>query len=628
MLTEDKIILLPDFIANQIAAGEVVQRPESVVKELVENSLDSDATEIAIIIQDAGKQLISVLDNGVGMSRNDLELSIKRHATSKIKTQEDLERISTFGFRGEALASITSVANVEIRTRLQSDAHGWRLINEPMKDPIIEPFNQEIGTQVFVRNLFFNVPARRKFLKSKLTEIRYISDTLIRFALANPDRRFTYYDEDTLVFDVHPSTLLERIAALLGSNAKDGFLPIEYKNELMLINGYIGLPQFARPSNSGQYLFVNRRPVESRNLSFAIYSAFEHLLEKNYKPVYVINLTIDPEKIDVNIHPQKNEVKFDNENYVYNTLRKAVAITLESNNLTTNINIENGEITNPYVTMKDKSTPNPDFIVVNQVTGEIVQSPNPANKTSDANNFFQSQYRKEGNYQQLSKGTLDLLFHRNEQQISSEPNMPTLAFSRPAGVVISELPNAAFWQLLNKYIFVQTSRGVLIVDQHNAHERVIYEKTIERFNKLYANPQELLFPVDVRFSVSQIAIIEEIKEDLKTLGFKFEKIESDKIRLFAIPKDVPSGNEESILTEIIDDYTNNLQVRHSTNRDNLAASFSCKSAIKTGAKLGYEQMKQLVIDLMNCKMPYICPHGRPVILELTLSDLDKQFGRT
>jgi len=183
LLTEDKIILLPDFIANQIAAGEVVQRPESVVKELVENSLDSDATEIAIIIQDAGKQLISVLDNGVGMSRNDLELSIKRHATSKIKTQEDLERISTFGFRGEALASITSVANVEIRTRLQSDAHGWRLINEPMKDPIIEPFNQEIGTQVFVRNLFFNVPARRKFLKSKLTEIRYISDTLIRLRL-------------------------------------------------------------------------------------------------------------------------------------------------------------------------------------------------------------------------------------------------------------------------------------------------------------------------------------------------------------------------------------------------------------------------------------------------------------
>jgi len=246
----------------------VVQRPESVVKELVENSLDSDATEIAIIIQDAGKQLISVLDNGVGMSRNDLELSIKRHATSKIKTQEDLERISTFGFRGEALASITSVANVEIRTRLQSDAHGWRLINEPMKDPIIEPFNQEIGTQVFVRNLFFNVPARRKFLKSKLTEIRYISDTLIRFALANPDRRFTYYDEDTLVFDVHPSTLLERIAALLGSNAKDGFLPIEYKNDLMLINGYIGLPQFARPSNSGQYLFVNRRPVGKQEFEF------------------------------------------------------------------------------------------------------------------------------------------------------------------------------------------------------------------------------------------------------------------------------------------------------------------------------------------------------------------------
>lgn len=625
MLPEDKIVLLPDYIANQIAAGEVVQRPESVVKELVENSLDADASEIAIIIQDAGKQLISVLDNGIGMSRNDLELSIKRHATSKIKTQEDLELISTYGFRGEALASITSVSNIEIRTRLQTEPHGWRLISEPMKNPTIEPFNQEIGTQVFVRNLFFNVPARRKFLKSKLTELRYISDTLIRFALANPDRRFTYYDEDTLIFDVHPSTLLERIAILLGNKTKDEFLSIEYKNELMQITGFIGLPQFARPSNSGQYLFVNRRPVESRNLNFAIYSAFEHLLEKNYKPVYVLNITIDPDRIDVNIHPQKNEVKFDNENYVYNTLRKAVATTLEANNLTTNINIENSEITNPYVSMQNKSQQSSDLIVINQVTGEIVQPP----RQTDPHNYPQTQFNRDSNYQHLSKDTLDLLFHRDEQQSQSQPqpSMPTLAFSRPSADIIAELPNAAFWQLLNKYIFVQTSRGVLIVDQHNAHERVIYERTTERLNKLYANPQELLFPVDVQFSVAQVALIEELQEDLQILGFKFEKIEAETIRFFAIPKDVPSGSEASIMIEIIDDYSNNLQVRHSSKRDNLAASFSCKSAIKTGAKLSYEQMKKLVTDLMNCKMPYICPHGRPVVLELTLNDLDKQFGR-
>lgn len=623
MLAEDKIVLLPDYIANQIAAGEVVQRPESVVKELVENSLDADAKEVAIIIQDAGKQLISVLDNGIGMSRNDLELSIKRHATSKIKTQEDLERISTYGFRGEALASITSVSNIEIRTRLQSDPHGWRLVSEPMKNPTIEPFNQAIGTQVFVRNLFFNVPARRKFLKSKLTEIRYISDTLIRFALANPDKRFTYYDEDTLVFDVHPSTLLERIAKLLGNDAKDGFLPIEYKNELMQITGFIGLPKFARPSNSGQYLFVNRRPVESRNLSFAVYSAFEHLLEKNYKPVYVLNITINPEKTDVNIHPQKNEVKFDNENYVYNTLRKAVATTLEANNLTTNINIENAEITTPYISINQQPQQSSDFLVVNQVTGEIVQPP----RQTYPQNYPQTQFNREGNYQHLSKDTLDLLFHRDEQQSQSQSAMPTLAFSRPSADIIAELPNAAFWQLLNKYIFVQTSRGVLIVDQHNAHERVIYERTTERLNKLYANPQELLFPVDVQFSVAQVALIEELQEDLQILGFKFEKIEAETIRFFAIPKDVPSGSEASIMIEIIDDYTNNLRVRHSTKRDNLAASFSCKSAIKTGAKLSYEQMKKLVTDLMNCKMPYICPHGRPVMLELTLTDLDKQFGR-
>jgi len=412
---------------------------------------------------------------------------------------------------------------------------------------------------------------------------------------------------------------------LLGNKTKDEFLPIEYKNELMQITGFIGLPQFARPSNSGQYFFVNRRPVESRNLNFAIYSAFEHLLEKNYKPVYVLNITIDPDRIDVNIHPQKNEVKFDNENYVYNTLRKAVATTLEANNLTTNINIENAEITTPYISINKQPQQSSDFLIVNQVTGEIVQPP----RQTYPHNYPQTQFNRDSNYQHLSKDTLDLLFHRDEQQSQSQPqpSMPTLAFSRPSADIIAELPNAAFWQLLNKYIFVQTSRGVLIVDQHNAHERVIYERTIERLDKLYATPQDLLFAVDVRFSSSQIALIEEINEDLQLLGFKFEKIGSDTIRFYAIPKDVPPGSEASIMIEIIDDYSNNLQVSHSTKRDNLAASFSCKSAIKTGAKLSYEQMKKLVTDLMNCKMPYICPHGRPVVLELTLNDLDKQFGR-
>jgi DNA mismatch repair protein MutL len=642
-LIENKIHILPDFIANQIAAGEVVQRPESVVKELVENALDSGATEIAVIIQDGGKQLISVIDNGCGMSDEDLLLSIKRHATSKIKTQEDLEKISTFGFRGEALASITSVAYLEIRTKLAENEHGSRLICEPNKEPVLEPFNQQFGTQIFVKNLFFNVPARKKFLKSKLTEVRHISDTLIRFALSNPEIRFTYYNEDLMIFDVKPTGVKERIAALLGSSSNEGYMLVEYENELMKISGYIGNPSLARPSTSGQYLFVNKRPIESRNLSFAIYSAFEQLLEKNHKPVYVINLEIDPEKIDVNIHPQKNEVKFENENYVYNTLRKAVGLTLERNNLTTNLSLQSKEINQPFVRIKNEHETD-SYILVNQVTGEIIPendiklesnqkkdifsgrpfARNNLNYKSSSGNFQRDFHP--GNYSQMVQSN-----YTDSLNIESSPSEIGLhSFNSPKSdleQIRSELPYSDFWQIHNKYIFVQTKSGIIIVDQHNAHERVIYEKTIDRLNNIYAKGQETLFPIEISMKISNISILEEIADEIKKLGYDFTINHPDKVILTSKPTDVPNGLEEKMLTDMLEDYVNTLKISNSSKRERIAATFSCKSAIKTGDKLTQERMKQLTIDLFNCRIPYVCPHGRPIILELPLLDLDKQFGR-
>jgi DNA mismatch repair protein MutL len=647
-----RIAILPDYIANQIAAGEVVQRPESVVKELVENSLDSEATEIAVIIQDGGKQLISVIDNGFGMSRADLEIAIKRHSTSKIKTQEDLENIMTFGFRGEALASISSVADLEIRTRLKNEAHGWKLISEPMKQQVIEPFNQEQGTQVFVRNLFYNVPARKKFLKSKLTEIRYISDTLIRFSLAHPDLRFTFYSDDTLIFDVKPSSLKERLEHILGSSSKDGFMELNYQNELMKISGYIGKPLIAKPNNSGQYLFVNRRPIESRNLSFAIFSAFEHLLEKKYKPVFVLNLQINPERIDVNIHPQKNEVKFDNENYVYNTLRKAVSLVLADNNLMTNIEINGRTIDSPFVRITDE-TNNNESILINQVTGEIISSQNiappgfsqshhnfdlPKREGSFKDNYFIPHKQDEFNSRNFNSDNFNKLLENKllenkllEPSEASSNELTNVLFITTHKQSIEEikkdLPFANYFQLHNKYIIVQVENGMIIVDQHNAHERVIFERVSESFSSLLSNNQELIFPVEIQFKIAYIALLNEIKEEVEKIGFKYEIIEPDTVKLFAIPKDVALGKEAEILSNILEDYLINLQVKQTAKRDKIIATYSCKAAIKTGERLTSEKMKQLVIDLFNCKIPYVCPHGRPVVLEMSLKDLDKQFGR-
>ncbi|HOQ48760.1 MAG TPA: DNA mismatch repair endonuclease MutL, partial [Candidatus Kapabacteria bacterium] len=323
MEQNNQIKILPEYIANQIAAGEVVQRPESVVKELVENSLDAGATSIGIVVKGSGKTLIHVLDNGKGMSREDLELAPLRHSTSKILTQEDLEKIQTYGFRGEALASISAVASMEIRTKRAQDEHGWSLRSEPNQPFQISPVKCDNGTQVFVRNLFFNVPARKKFLKSDITEYRYITETITRFAVIHFDKRLVYYDSDNLVYDLHPSSQEERIKNVFGENIANEIAKVEFSNDLVSIQGFIGKPAAARPTGNYQHLFVNNRPVVSKNLNYAIFAPFEHLLEKNYKPFYVINIEIDPRKVDINIHPQKHEVKFDDEKMIFSALHRA-----------------------------------------------------------------------------------------------------------------------------------------------------------------------------------------------------------------------------------------------------------------------------------------------------------------
>ncbi len=637
-MQNNSIIILPEFIANQIAAGEVVQRPESVVKELVENSLDAGATEIVVIIHDGGKQLINVIDNGSGMVKEDLLLSIRRHATSKIKSQEDLERILTFGFRGEALASISSVSDIEIRTKHQSEKHGWRLRSEPTKQPIIEPFNLVIGTQIYVRNLFYNVPARKKFMKSKISEIRYISDSLMRIALVNPEIRFTFYSDDNLVFDVKPSSWKQRIIELLGNSAIDGFMEVAYENELLKLSGYIAKPELARPTTSGQFLFVNRRPVESRNLSFAIFSAFENLLERNLKPVYLLNLTIDPDKIDVNVHPQKNEVKFDNENYVYNTLRKAVALTLENNNLITNIDIQKGFANQPFVRLTNEANKS---ILVNQVTGEVVENDTIPTKQADykwtnynsdrilPKNPTKSDNFDWNNYQKLvSSSNAQSNELTNPSPINIDNNKSSF-FENDSGKVDDfsiQLDNSDYWQIFNKYIIVHLKDRIILVDQHNAHERILYEQNLKKFD--YSKPSKLLFESKFNLSPSEVALVGELQDELREIGFDIKINEPNEVVVISVPDNVSYGEEESVLRKIIDEYNSKYSISNISNKEKMIASISCKAAIKTGESLSFESMKRLVIDLFKCQNPYLCPHGRPIILDMKLSELDRQFGRS
>lgn len=637
------IQILPDYIANQIAAGEVVQRPESVIKELVENSLDAGADTIAVIVKGAGKLLIHIVDNGRGMSREDIELSVKRHATSKIKTAEDLEKIMSFGFRGEALASITAVAQLEIRSKLENDIHGYKLTAEPMKEIKIEPVNMNTGTQVFVRNLFYNVPARRKFLRSDLTEFRYISDTMIKLAVSNPDKRFTFYDNETMIFDVKPDSLANRIAEVLGNKVRGALIPVAFSDGILSVDGFVGQPHLAKQSAANQYFFLNGRSIQSKNLSHAVFSAFEHLLEKNAKPMFVLNLKIDPEKVDVNIHPQKNEVKFEEERSIYGTIRRAVFEALNKFNMTPGVSLDGKEVLAPFETIKiDEENGS---VLVNKLTGEIIETNSQTERFkrgfSSSNKGFSS-----GSSNQ-SKGFYginpSLSFNQSNDFKNLKPDEKESAVSAFDAIFESrnnspihkvdhleqfDKPAAAYWQVHNKYIFTHTERGILIIDQHNAHERILYEKAIKAMNKEFSNSQTLLFDISVHLNSAQKALADELSADLKNLGFIYDNTENNTILLHAIPIDLTKGNETNAVTEILDDYLNNLELKHTQGRDRLAATFSCKSAIKTGHKLSGEEMKSLAEGLMRCEMPYVCPHGRPIILEITLRDLDIQFKRT
>jgi len=614
-----KIKILPENLANKIAAGEVVQRPASVVKELVENSIDSGADEIIIYIKNGGKDLIQIVDNGEGMSEDDLLLAFEPHATSKIYELSDLEKIQTLGFRGEALPSIASVAMVEARSCQEGLQEGRQLIVKGGVMNSIEPIPMRNGTSIFVRKLFFNTPARRKFLKSANTEFRHIVEIIRKFALGYPEVKIQFYSNESEIFNLDKGNLKDRIGELFTKNYSDKLIQIENSQDGISLNGFVGNLDLVRKKSAEQYLFVNNRLVVDRMMNSAVYSAYSSLIERGEFPFFVLKLDLNPEEIDVNVHPSKTEIKFQNEWNIYQFIKNSVSSKL-------------GKITQ-MIPQMSKYNPN-DF-------QSAKYSPSGGQLNNSFNNNSNFQRNKPLSEKELNS-QLSLQMKPNKQIVEDESfenksSNEEFSFDDRVNRFISSLdgmkdaqentPYSNIWQIHNKYIMAQISSGLIIIDQHVAHERILFEQALKSFNnKLNRSGQQLLFPISLELKPDDFSMLLDILPSLQKLGFSMREFGKNTIILEAVPSNIQKLRERNIILEILDDYKKNNKVNNPITYK-IAASYSCKAAIKAGEKLEIDEMQRLIDELFQTGNPYFCPHGRPIIVNLSLDELDKRFER-
>lgn len=617
----DIIHLLPDYLANQIAAGEVVQRPASVVKELLENAIDARATSIQLIVKEAGKQLVQVVDNGMGMSETDARMCFERHATSKISTTEDLFRIKTMGFRGEAMASIAAVAQVELKTKPQGAEIGTHLIVEGAAVTLQEPVVVPDGTSIAVKNLFFNVPARRNFLKTNAVEMRHILDEFQRVALAYPEVTFSLYHNDVEVFNLPIAKLSQRIVNIFGANYKGQLALCEEDTPFLKVNGYIGRPEFAKKTRGEQFFFVNNRFVKSGYLNHAIMTAFEGLLPKDNYPFYVLFIEIEPDRIDINVHPTKTEIKFEDEKTVYAIVHAAVKKALGAHSIAPSLDFDSDVNFAPLqpIRIQNNSFNEFDTDSGNTDKGNSVSSFPGFTPPASSGSM--------GSRRATSKGWEQLYEPMREEPVQEEriaSASSTLSFLDDAFADNSVSSNKTL-QVHQKYLLVQVKSGIMIVDQQAAQERILYEKYINSLQKKGVTSQALLFPQTVELSPADAALVKELTAEFKDMGFLFEDFGGNTIILNGVPADIHAANEKELLEELIEQYKNNAANLKLDKRENLARAMAKRLAFKLQPRMSDLEMNSLVDKLFACQVPNYTPGGQKTLVIMELGQLHELF---
>ncbi len=612
------IQLLPDHVANQIAAGEVVQRPASVVKELLENAVDAKASDIKLIVKEAGKTLVQVIDNGLGMNTTDARLCFERHATSKIRQAEDLFDLHTKGFRGEALASIAAIAHVEMKTKQDQEELGNHIVIEGSKLVTQDVAVLPKGTSFAVKNLFFNIPARRNFLKSETVEFRHVMDEFQRVAMAHPSISFTLIHNGSELYNLPSSNYRQRIVNVFGGKTNEKLVPVSEETELINITGFVGKPEFAKKSRGEQFFFVNDRYIKSAYLHHAIMSAYEGLLKEGNQPSYFLYLQVPPHTIDINIHPTKTEIKFDDEHSLYAILRSAVKHSLGQFNVAPVLDFErDSNLDTPYQ-YKDKEA---DFPTI-----QVDSSFNPFATDKPAAKSLSSfgSYKRETStasweslYVGLKQETQEL------EQFSFESEEVTgKLFDDEA----EETKTSSTYQIHKKYIVSAIKSGMLVIDQGRAHQRVLYEQFLTNITVQKASSQQLLFPLELYFSSDEMILLKELQSTLENTGFVFDAFNTDSVQISGLPILMAESEVSIVLEELINNLHNEIPESSFSQSDSVAKSMAKSMAVKTGTYLSMKEQENLVNSLFACKDPNFSPFQKPTFITLTVEDLDKRFA--
>ncbi|MDG1917317.1 MAG: DNA mismatch repair endonuclease MutL [Flavobacteriales bacterium] len=597
----DLIQLLPDHVANQIAAGEVIQRPSSAVKELIENAIDAGASNIKLIIKDAGRTLIQVVDNGSGMSDTDARMSLERHATSKIKKADDLFSIRTMGFRGEAMASMAAISHLEIKTKLHSNDLGTKILVEGSELKSQESCATNNGTSISIKNLFFNVPARRNFLKSDNVELKHIIDEFQRMALAHPDCAMSFFQNDKEVFNLPSSSLKQRIVGIFGNKYNEKLVPVKEETSLVAVNGFVGKPEFSRKTRGEQFFFVNQRFIKSGYLHHAVANAFQELIPEKHHPSYFLFFDIDPKFIDVNIHPTKTEIKFEDEKSIYAIVRSCVKRALGVHNIVPSLDFEKDPAFDNIPTSKKVNLKEPSI--------KVDSSYNPfEQKTKSDNTYSPTPKVKTENWEQLF------------EELPTPSNNTTEVLGKSWSENTEETDKTIF-QLNRQYIVSSIKSGLMIIHQQRAHERILYEYYLKMQHN-EGPSQQLLFPKTIELAPSDIEIVKTISDELLNMGFRFDYLNKNSIVVLGTPTDVEMDNLDKVIEELVEQFKNESSIEK---HDNLSRSLAKSMSIQSGRKLNQEEMRSIIDNLFACQIPNTTAKGKPTLITLTLEELVKKF---